>query len=54
MEQTHFAEKFAGVEVGHDHFAAVVVLDNDGDGAPDNVEQRIALITGIDDVLLAG
>ena len=49
LEQAHLAEEVAGVEVGDDHLAAVVILDEDGDRAFDDEEQGFATIPCIDD-----
>ena len=54
FEQSQLAEEITAVEVADDHFAAVVVLDEDGDRTLDDEEQRFAAIAGIDDGALCG
>ncbi|MNE02208.1 hypothetical protein D3C80_946780 [compost metagenome] len=54
VEQAHLAKEIAGVEVGDDHLAAIVVLDEDGHRTLDDEEQGFAAITGIDDGALGG
>ncbi|MNY00814.1 hypothetical protein D3C86_1333230 [compost metagenome] len=49
VEQAHFAEEVPGVEVGDDHFAAIVVLDENGDRTFDDEEQGFAAVARIDD-----
>src|SRR5690606_40133838 len=52
--RSHLAEEVSGIEVGDDHFATVVVLDEDGDRPLDDEEQGVAAITGVDDGALGG
>ncbi len=54
FEQSQLAEEITAVEVADDHFAAVVVLNEDGDRTLDDEEQRFAAIAGIDDGALCG
>src|SRR5690606_25809070 len=54
LEQAHLAEEVHGIEVGDDHFAAVIVLDEDGDRAHDDETQRFAAITGVNDRTIRG
>ncbi|MCY1296168.1 hypothetical protein D9M70_455430 [compost metagenome] len=54
VEQAHLAEEVAGVEVGDDHLAAVIVLDEDGHRTFDDEEQGFAAITCVDDGALGG
>ncbi|MNE15536.1 hypothetical protein D3C80_1084480 [compost metagenome] len=49
VEQAHLAEEVAGIEIGDDHLATVVILDQDGDGALDDEEEGFAAIARIDD-----
>jgi hypothetical protein len=52
FKQTQLTEKVPGVQVGDDHFAAVVILDQDGDRAFDNEKQGFRAITGTNDIAL--
>src|SRR5690625_7171626 len=48
-EHAHLSNDITLVEIGDDHLSPVVILDHDGDRAADDVVQRIAAVTGIDD-----
>src|SRR5690606_33990055 len=52
--QPHFAEEVAVVEVGDDHLAAVVILDQHRDRALDDVVEGVAGVAGVDDGRLGG
>ena len=49
VEQAHFPEELAFVEIRQHHLVAVFVLDHDFDGAGDDVVQNIRQIAGMDD-----
>jgi hypothetical protein len=48
-EQPHFAEEIARVQIGQYDLTAVLILDEHGDRALDDVVQHIGFIAGIDD-----
>src|SRR5690554_966437 len=54
VKQAHFAEKVSGVQVGHDHLAAIIVFNDDGDGTFDDVKQGVAFVTGINNGAFGG
>jgi hypothetical protein len=54
FEQAQLAKEVAVVEVGDDHFVAVVVLDQDGDRALDDERQGLGPVAGADDVAFGG
>jgi hypothetical protein len=54
LKQTQLAEKVPGVEVGNDHFTAVVILNQNGDRTFDDEKQRVRAVTGTNDVALGG
>src|SRR5690606_15113328 len=54
FKQAHLTEEIPGIEIGDDHLAPVIVLDEDGDRALDDEKQRFTTITGIDDRAFRG
>src|SRR5690625_7666758 len=45
--RSHLTEEVPVVEVGDNHLFAFIVLNQYGDGASNNVVQRVAFITGV-------
>ena len=52
FKQTQLTEKVPAVQVGDDHFTAVVILDQDGDRAFNNEKQGFRAVTGTNDIAL--
>jgi hypothetical protein len=52
VEQAHFPEKLALVQVSEHHFVAVFVLDHDFDGTADDVVENVRQVPCMDDYRL--
>ena len=48
-EKAHFAKEVAGVEVGKHDFVAVLILDQYGHRAFDDVVEYVGMVAGVDD-----
>ncbi len=51
LEQPQLTKKISGIEVGDDHFPAVVILYQDSDRALDDEKQRLGTISRTNDVV---
>ena len=47
VEQAHLAEEVALIQVGNDHFAALIIFNQNGDRALDYVEQAVGLVARV-------